>query len=73
MSLKVKEILEIGQRQLEEHNIADAKLDSKLLYCHLMNITTTALLLEYQRTLSDEHCDRYFELLDRRSSGGPLQ
>ena len=73
MSLKVKEILEIGQRQLEEHGIADARLDSKLLYCHLMNITTTVLLLEYQRTLPDEQCDKYFALLDRRSSGEPLQ
>lgn len=73
MSLKVKEILEIGQRQLEEHNIADAKLDAKLLYCDMMKITTTALLLEYQRTLPDRQCDEYFALLDRRSSGEPLQ
>ena len=73
MSLVVREILEIGQRQLEESHISDAKLDAKLLYCHLMNITTTQLILEYQRPLPDHLCDEYFALLDRRSSGEPLQ
>ena len=70
MSLAVKEILNIGCRQLEECGIADAAIDSKLLYCHLMNITTTQLLLEYQQILSDALCDEYFKLLDIRSSGG---
>ena len=73
MSLAVKEILNIGCRQLEEYGIADAAIDSKLLYCHLMNITTTQLILEYQQILSDALCDEYFKLLDIRSSGVPLQ
>lgn len=73
MSLAVKEILNIGRRQLEECGIADAALDSKLLYCHLMNVTTTQLILEYQQILSDALCDEYFKLLDIRSSGVPLQ
>lgn len=73
MSLAVKEILNIGCRQLEESGIADAAIDSKLLYCHLMNITTSQLILEYQQILSDALCDEYFKLLDIRSSGVPLQ
>jgi len=73
MSLAVKEILNIGCRQLEECGIADAAIDSKLLYCHMMNITTAQLLLEYQQILSDALCDEYFKLLDIRSSGVPLQ
>ena len=73
MSLAVKEILNIGCRQLEECGIADAAIDCKLLYCHMMNITTTQLILEYQQILSDALCDEYFKLLDIRSSGVPLQ
>lgn len=73
MSLSVKEILGIGRRQLEEAGIADAAIDCKLLYCHLMKITTAQLILEYQRILPDRLCDEYFSLLDRRSSGEPLQ
>lgn len=73
MSLAVKEILNIGCRQLEECGIADAAIDSKLLYCHLMNVTNTQLILEYQKILPDALCDEYFKLLDIRSSGVPLQ
>ncbi len=73
MSLAVKEILNIGCRQLEEYSIADAAIDSKLLYCHLMNVTNTQLILEYQKILPDALCDEYFKLLDIRSSGVPLQ
>lgn len=73
MSLSVKEILEIGRRQLADSQIGDAAIDCKLLYCHLMHITSTQLLLEYQRILPDSLCDEYFALLDRRSSGEPLQ
>ena len=73
MSLAVKEILNIGCRQLEECGFADAAIDSKLLYCHLMNVTNTQLILEYQKILPDALCDEYFKLLDIRSSGVPLQ
>ena len=48
MSLSVKEILNIGKRQLEERQIGDAAIDCKLLYCYLMKITIAQLILEYQ-------------------------
>ncbi|MGN0659222.1 MAG: peptide chain release factor N(5)-glutamine methyltransferase [Emergencia sp.] len=73
MSLSVKEILNIGKRQLEEYGVEDAAIDCKLLYCYMMHITTTQLLLEYQKELPDRLCEEYFQLLDRRSSGVPLQ
>lgn len=73
MSLAVKEILNLGCRQLSESGIADAAIDCKILYCYLMNITNTQLILEYQKILPDSLCDEYFKLLDRRSSGVPLQ
>ena len=31
------------------------------------------MILEYQNVLQDLLCDRYFELIDRRNSGEPLQ
>ena len=73
MSMMVKEILNLGCRQLEESGIADAAPDCKSLYCHMMQITTTQLILEYQKILPDSLCDEYFKLLDIRSSGVPLQ
>ena len=57
MSLSVKEILNIGRRQLEESHIADAAIDCKILYCFLMNVSSAQLILEYQRILPDSLCD----------------
>ena len=73
MSLSVKEILSLGKRQLEESGVRDADIDSKLLYCYMMNITRTQLVLEYQEVLQDMLCDKYFALIDRRSKGEPFQ
>ena len=73
MSLSVKEILSLGKRQLEESGVRDADIDSKLLYCYMMNISRTRLVLEYQEILQDMLCDKYFQLIDRRSKGEPFQ
>ncbi len=73
MSMRVKELLEIGEKQLRECDVADAAIDNKLLYCFLMHVPSGRLILEYQNILPDEQCDAYFKLLDRRCSGEPLQ
>ena len=39
MSLSVKELLKIGEAQLNEFKVENAAYDGKMLYCHLMNIT----------------------------------
>lgn len=71
--MRVKELLEIGEKQLKECDVADAAIDNKLLYCFLMHVPSSRLILEYQNILPDEQCDAYFKLLDRRCSGEPLQ
>lgn len=73
MSLPVKEILNIGMRQLADSGVDDASIDSKQLYCFMMGISNAQLILEYQKTLPDSLCDAYFKLLDRRAGGEPLQ
>lgn len=73
MSLPVKEILNIGLRQLSDSGVDDAAIDSKELYCFLMGITNAQLILEYQKVLPDSLCDEYFKLLERRAGGEPLQ
>jgi release factor glutamine methyltransferase len=73
MSMRVKELLNIGEKQLLECGVADASIDNKLLYCFLMHVPNSRLILEYQRILDDAQCDEYFKLLDRRSAGEPLQ
>ncbi len=71
--MRVKELLEMGEKQLRECEVADAAIDNKLLFCYLMHVPTSRLILEYQHVVHDEQCDAYFELLDRRCAGEPLQ
>lgn len=73
MSLLVKEILKLGERQLADAGVMDAAIDSKELYCFLMGITNSQMILEYQKTLPDSLCDEYFKVIDRRCEGVPLQ
>lgn len=56
MSMRVKELLALGEKQLRECGIDDAETDSKLLYCFLRNIPRSRLILEYQIVLQDQHC-----------------
>ena len=73
MSLLVKEMLTMGEKQLMDSDIADATRDCKILYCYMMDIPFSKLILEYQEILQDRLCDKYFELIDRRSKGEPVQ
>lgn len=73
MSLSVKEILNIGTRQLTESGIENPEGNAKALYCHLTGIPYARLVMEYQQILQDMLCDQYFALLDRRCTGMPLQ
>ena len=73
MSLLVKEMLTMGEKQLMDSDIADATRDCKILYCYMMDIPFSKIILEYQEILQDRLCDKYFELIDRRSKGEPVQ
>jgi release factor glutamine methyltransferase len=73
MSMSVKEILNLAERQLLECGVADAARDNKTLLCFMLGIPTSRLIMEYQNTLQDLLCEEYFKLIDRRSSGEPLQ
>lgn len=73
MSLSVKELLKIGKNQLEQAGVEDAAIDCKLLYCHMTKVSSSQLILQYQKILQDSLCEEYFRLLDKRASGVPLQ
>ena len=73
MSLLVKEMLTMGEKQLMDSDIADATRDCKILYCYMTDTPFSKIILEYQNMLQDRLCEKYFELIDRRSSGEPVQ
>ena len=73
MSMIVKDIINIGIRRLEDAGIMDPKIDAELLYCHMRNIDKAKMFMEWPVVLEEELCDRYFDLLDIRAEGTPLQ
>lgn len=73
MSLPLKELIKIGEKQLSDAGIADAARDAKLLYCFLDKLDSVGLLMRWQDVLQDNSCESYFELIERRAAGEPLQ
>lgn len=73
MSLPLKELIKIGQTQLEEAGVADAAIDSKELYCFMMGYDKVSLMMHWQDVLQDNQCEAYFDLIQRRAERVPLQ
>jgi len=73
MSLPLKELIKIGENQLRDAGVADAAIDAKELFCYMMHIDRTRLMLCWQDILQDNQCEEYFDLVARRASRVPLQ
>lgn len=73
MGLAVRDILKIAENRLMQAGIEDCKNDAELLYCHMMNIDRARFFMSWSSSLSDELCEHYFQLLDRRCARIPLQ
>ena len=73
MSLPVKELIKIGENQLRDAGVADAAIDAKELFCYMMHIDRTRLMLSWQDIMQDNQCEEYFSLVDKRASRVPLQ
>ena len=73
MSLPIKELINIGTKQLEDAGVADAAIDARELYCYMQGINRTALVLRWQDELQDNQCEAYFDLIAKRAARVPLQ
>ncbi|MBR5516510.1 MAG: peptide chain release factor N(5)-glutamine methyltransferase [Firmicutes bacterium] len=73
MSLPLKELIRIGENQLKEAGIMDSVRDAKDLYCFLDKLDAVGLMMHWQDVLADNTCEAYFELIERRASGEPMQ
>lgn len=73
MSLPLKELIRIGENQLADAGVADAAIDAKLLYRFYDKLDSVGLIMHWQDILPDNQCEGYFELIERRAAGEPLQ
>ena len=73
MLITFGQVLEIGINRLEEAMIAGAKRDAENLLLFLMNEDRKFLFLHRNDGTDEDHADAYFDLIDRRAAGEPLQ
>ena len=73
MSLPLKELIKIGENQLREAGVMDSARDAKDLYCFVDKLDAVGLMMHWQDILADNTCEAYFELIERRAGGEPMQ
>lgn len=73
MGLMIKELLAVAERRLSDASCMDARLDAEILLCDLLQKDRSFLFSHVGDDLDDRRCERYFELIDTRASGKPLQ
>jgi len=73
MSIMVKEILAMAESALKEAGCMDPKLDAERLFQYQYNLDNTSLFLMKPKMLDQKEAEKYFELIDFRLAGMPLQ
>jgi release factor glutamine methyltransferase len=73
MSLLIKDILNIAQARFTEEGCLTPKLDAEHLFCYMLNRDKTFLFLHYGDELDEKACEEYFQLVDIRAGGKPVQ
>ncbi|MBR6499961.1 MAG: peptide chain release factor N(5)-glutamine methyltransferase [Firmicutes bacterium] len=73
MGLCVREIITVATNRFEQEGCLDPKLDAELLMMHMLHVDRSWFFTHAADPLSDETCEDYFKLVDRRASGIPVQ
>lgn len=73
MSIMVKELLAMAESALKEADCMDPKLDAERLFQYQYNLDNTGLFLMKTNMLDQKEVEKYFELLDFRLAGTPVQ
>ncbi len=71
--IAIRHALAIAENRLADAGCPDPKIDAEWLYCHMTGIDRAKLFTVWAGDIEDDTFDRYFELVDRRASGVPLQ
>lgn len=73
MSIMVKELLIMAENALTKAGCMDPKLDAERLFQYQYNLNTTGLFLMKPKMLDQTGVEKYFQLVDLRITGIPLQ
>lgn len=73
MSMMIKELLAVARSRLTDAGCLDPALDADILLCHTIDRDKTYLVLHYAEQQDDRICEEYFQLVDTRAEGTPVQ
>lgn len=73
MSIMVKEVLQMAEAALEKAGCMDPRLDAERLFQYQYNLDNTGLFLMKPKMIDQKEFEKYFELVDFRLAGMPLQ
>ena len=71
--ITINELYRKGYDILVKNNIADAKIDAKLLLLFAFNMTTSEYLMNYDKEADNDMCENYLALIEQRATHYPLQ
>lgn len=71
--MKIKELLDKGEKQLAGRGKESAKLEAMLLLCHLTGMDRTQLFMSHDNEVPDDLAESFLALIEKRAEGIPLQ
>ena len=73
MSLLLKDVLSMAEARFIKEGIETARLDAEMLFSFLAGKDRAWQFLNYGKEVDEGLCESYFELVDERGGGRPLQ
>lgn len=73
MGMLVRDVLTLGVKRLSEAGIESSKYDAEELFCFMNGLERSRLFMEWAKELDDKSIEEYFDVLDVRAGGRPLQ
>ncbi len=73
MSLIIKDMVNMATKRLEASGCLTPKLDAEILLLYYMGTDRSFLFAHFGDSMDDKRCEAYFELVDERATGKPLQ
>lgn len=73
MGMLVRDVLALGAKSLAEAGIESNKYDAEELFCFMNGLERSRLFMEWSKEVDEKTIEKYFEFIDTRGSGMPLQ
>lgn len=70
--MKIREVLQIGRKILENSNTDSANLDAEVLLRHVLTMTREQLIISYNDNISDNNVSKYYIYLEKAVNDYPI-